>query len=162
MGNKGYRRYLKTQKGHFGIDELKAKQEERYDGKWVLTTNTELSAKDLALKYKQLWMVEDIFRSMKSLLKTRPIYHKCDETIRGHVFCSFLALVLRKKLQDLLDQKGWPELEWADIVHDLDQMIEIEMRLSGKDYVLRSEVNGSAGKVFQAVGVAIPPQLVQK
>jgi transposase len=37
-------------------------------------------------------MVEAWFRSTKSLLQTRPIYHKCDETIRGHVFCSFLAL----------------------------------------------------------------------
>ena len=154
--------YLKTQKGHFEIDVAKAEQEVRYDGKWVLTTNTDLSAKELALKYKQLWMVEDIFRSMKSLLKTRPIHHKCDETIRGHVFCSFLALVLRKKLQDLLDQKGCKELEWADIIHDLDQMIETEINLSGKSYVLRSEINGSAGKVFQAVGIAIPPKLVQK
>ena len=162
VGNKGYRRYLKTQKGHFEIDVAKAEQEVRYDGKWVLTTNTDLSAKELALKYKQLWMVEDIFRSMKSLLKTRPIHHKCDETIRGHVFCSFLALVLRKKLQDLLDQKGCKELEWADIIHDLDQMIETEINLSGKSYVLRSEINGSAGKVFQAVGIAIPPKLVQK
>lgn len=162
VGNKGYRRYLKTQKGHFEIDAAKAEQEVRYDGKWVLTTNTNLSAKELALKYKQLWMVEDIFRSMKSLLETRPIHHKCDETIRGHVFCSFLALVLRKKLQDLLDRKGWQELEWADIIHDLEQMIEMEIRISGKDYVLRSEVKGTAGKVFQAVGVAIPPKLVQK
>lgn len=162
VGNKGYRRYLKTGKDHFTIDETKAQQEARYDGKWVLTTNTELSAKELALKYKQLWMVEDIFRSMKSLLQTRPIYHKCDETIRGHVFCSFLALVLRKKLQDLLDQKGCRELEWADIIHDLDQMIEMEIRLSGKDYVLHSEVHGSAGKVFQAVGVAMAPKLFQK
>lgn len=162
VGNKGYRRYLKTQKGHFEIDEAKAREEARYDGKWVLVTNTELPAKDLALKYKQLWMVEDIFRSMKTLLETRPIYHKCDETIRGHVFCSFLALVIRKKLQDLLEQKGWGKLEWADIIHDLDQMIEMEIKLSGKDYVLRSEVHGSAGKVFQAVGVAIPPQLVQR
>jgi len=69
------------------------------------------------LKYKQLWMVEDIFRSMKSLLETRPIYHKCDETIRGHVFCSFLTLVLRKKLQDRLEGKGW-SLGWADVIRD--------------------------------------------
>jgi transposase len=58
-----------------------------------------LAAGEVAVKYKQLWMVEDILRSMKSLLETRPIYHKCDETIRGHVFCSFLALILRKELQ---------------------------------------------------------------
>ena len=83
--------------------------------------NTELAAGDVALKYKQLWMVEDIFRSMKSLLETRPIYHKCDETIRGHVFCSFLALVLRKELQDRVERHGW-SLEWADIIRDLDRL----------------------------------------
>ena len=72
----------------------------------MLTTNTELAPAAVALKYKQLWMVEDVFRSMKSLLDTRPIYHKCDETIRGNVFCSFLALLLSKELQDRLDRKG--------------------------------------------------------
>ena len=64
---------------------------------WVLRTNTAFAAADVALKYKQLWMVESIFRSAKSLLETRPIYHKVDDTIRGHVFCSFLALVLAKR-----------------------------------------------------------------
>ena len=83
VGNKGYRRFLKTTGEHFIIDQDKLAEEERYDGKWVLTTNTELATGEVALKYKQLWMVEDIFRSMKSLLETRPIYHKCDETIRG-------------------------------------------------------------------------------
>jgi transposase len=60
-------------------------------------------------------MVEDVFRSMKSLLDTRPIYHKCDETIRGHVFCSFLALLLRKEPEDRLARKEW-KLEWADVI----------------------------------------------
>jgi hypothetical protein len=46
------------------------------------------------LVYKQLWTVERTFRTTKSLLETRPIYHKLDETIRGHVACTFLALVL--------------------------------------------------------------------
>jgi len=64
----------------------------------VLTTNTKLKAKEVALKYKELWMVEQTFRDMKSVIDTRPIYHKRDETIRGHVFCSFLALVLKKEL----------------------------------------------------------------
>jgi transposase len=162
VGNKGYRRYLSSGEKHFEIDEAKVQKEAQYDGTWVLTTNTDLPAADLALKYKQLWMVEEIFRSMKSLLETRPIYHKCDETIRGHVFCSFLALVLRKELQDLLEEKGWQHLEWQDIVHDLDQMIEMEIQLSGKEYLLRSELNGVAGKVFQAVGVVVPPKLVRK
>src|SRR6476469_7361396 len=48
------------------------------------------------LCYKQLWTVEQTFRTAKHLFTTRPIFHKLDETIRGHVFCSFLALVLKR------------------------------------------------------------------
>ncbi|MCP5002953.1 MAG: hypothetical protein GY941_03245 [Planctomycetes bacterium] len=75
-----------------------------------MRTNTGLSSTEVALKYKELWMVEDIFRSMKSLLETRPIYHKCDETIRGHVFCSFLALLLRKEVQYRLEKRNWGDI----------------------------------------------------
>ena len=91
VGNKGYRKYLRAGGEQFAVDEDKIKEEARYDGKWVLTTNTNLPVHEVALKYKQQWMVEEMFRSMKSLLDTRPIFHKCDETIRGHVFCSFRA-----------------------------------------------------------------------
>jgi len=145
----------------FTINEQKVKQEARYDGKWVLTTNTELTAPEVAVKYKQLWVVEDIFRSMKSLLETRPIFHKRDETIRGHVFCTFLALVLRKELQDRLERKGWTP-EWADVIRDLDQLQEVEIHLEGKAYLLRTEAKGTTGKVFQACGVALPPTLRQR
>jgi len=158
IGNKGFRRFVRTQGTRFGIDEEKVKDEARYDGKWVLTSNMGLSARQTALKYKQLWMVEAMFRSMKSLLATRPIYHKCDETIRGHVFCSFLALVLRKELQDRLEAKGW-HLEWRDILDDLDELVEMEIRIRGKGYIVRSETKGTAGKVAQACGVALPPVL---
>ena len=97
VGNKGYRRYLNgSDTHHFRIDETKVAEDARSDGKWVLRTNTKLDAAEVALPYKQLWMVEQWFRSCKTLLQTRPIFHKCDETIRGHVFCSFLALVLRQ------------------------------------------------------------------
>ncbi len=91
----------------FGIDQAKVKEEARFDGKWVLRSNwDQASAEELALRYKDLWMVEAIFRAAKTILETRPIYHKCDETIRGHVFCSFLALVLMKELEDRLAAKG--------------------------------------------------------
>ena len=127
----------------FSIDDEKIKREARYDGKWVLETNMDLSARETALKYKQLWMVEEMFRSMKSLLETRPIYHKCDETIRGHVFCSFLALVLRKELQDRLQAKN-RYLEWRDIINDLDELLEMEISVKGKGYIVRSETKGTA------------------
>lgn len=158
VGNRGYRKFLRSGGQQFAVDEDKVKQEARYDGKWVLTTNTDLPACEVALKYKQLWMVEAVFRSMKSLLDTRPIFHKCDETIRGHVFCSFLALVLRKELEDRLARKQW-KLEWADVIRDLDNLLEMEVSISGKGYVFRSEAKGTTGKVFQACGVAVPPAL---
>jgi len=116
----------------------------------------DLPAAEVALKYKQLWRAEDVFRSMKSLLDTQPIYHKCDETIRGHVFCSFLALLLRQALEERLACKEW-KLEWADVVRDLDNLVEMELVIDDKGYVFRSQTAGVADKVFQACGVALPP-----
>ncbi len=160
VGNKGYRRYLKTDGRHFMIDEDKLKAEARLDGKWVLRTNTALSAKDTALKYKQLWTVEQVFRTTKSILETRPIYHKCDETIRGHVFCSFLALVLKTELYERLEEKG-RHYEWDDIRRDLEALQETELTLNDKTYFLRTELRGTCHDVMRAAGVAPPPTLRQ-
>ena len=161
VGNRGFRRYLKVRGEGFQIDRQRVAAEARYDGKWVLRTNTELAPADVALAYKQLWMVEDVFRSMKSLLSTRPIYHRLDETIRGHVFCSFLALVLRTELEDRLAAKGHAGVEWADVIRDLNRVEEVELEKDGKRLLLRTEAVGVAGKVFQAVGVALPPTVRQ-
>ena len=159
VGNKGYRRFLKKgQSARFEIDEAKIVEDELFDGKYVLQTNTDLSPMEAALQYKQLWTVEDIFRTMKSLLETRPIYHKCDDTIRGHVFCSFLALVLRKRLHDKLEKRKWT-LEWDHIVQDVDAVSEVTVKYGSKRYIIRTETTGTAGKVFQAAGVALPPVL---
>jgi hypothetical protein len=160
IGNRGYRQYVKATGERFTIDEDKIKAEARFDGKWVLTTNTDLPARELALKYKQLWLVEAIFRTAKSQLDTRPIFHKCDDTIRGHVFCSFLALLLRVELEERLARQDW-KLEWADIVHDLDRLQAIDLNVNGKGYTLRTEAKGTVGKVFQACGVALPPTVRQ-
>mgnify|MGYP001563198568 CR=1 FL=1 len=159
VGNKGYRRYLSTTAGnHFVIDDKKVADDARYDGKWVLTTDTDLPMVEVALKYKQLLMVERIFRDMKSVLETRPIFHKCDETIRGHVFCSFLALVLRKELDDALNRAG-EKFEWEDIKRDLKALQETTIVDSGKVITVRSRAEGCCGKIFQAVGVALPPAI---
>jgi transposase len=157
IGNTGYRKYLKVEgEGHFVIDEAKLEEEARYDGTWVLRTHTDLPTAEVALQYKKLWMVENWFRSCKSLLDTRPIYHKCDETIRGHVFCSFLALVLRQELQTRLKERGH-NVEWADVMRDLERVQYADVEHAGKRFRLRTELSGSAGRVFQAAGVAAPP-----
>ena len=156
VANKGYKRYLKAEKGAFVVDLDKARDEERFDGIWVLrTNNTELTAVETALRYKQLWMVEQIFRTAKSLLDTRPIFHKTDATICGHVFCSFLALVLRDELLRRMDNAG-VRAEWNDILRDLHALTETTMTYKGKSFVVRSNPVGVAGKIAQCVGVRLP------
>jgi len=161
VGNKGYRKYLHTEGPKFTIDEEQVKWEQRFDGRWVLQTDLEeLTAEEAALQYKQLWMVEEMFRTVKTLLGMRPIFHKCDETIRGHVFCSFLALLLRKELQDRLEAQG-DKFEWAELLGDLQALQYTEVESQGKRFLLRSDLEATTAAVFRAAGVAIPSS-VQK
>jgi transposase len=158
IGNKGYSKYLKVTKDAMQVDTAKVKEEERYDGKWVLTTSLDMAPEDVALKYKELWMVEHIFRDVKSILETRPIYHKVDETIRGHVFCSFLALVLKKELDRRLEASG-ENLEWFQVKQDLKSLKEITIEESDSKIKLRTQARGSCHAIFQAVGMALPPTI---
>ena len=122
------------------------------------TDREDLTAEEVALQYQQLWTVEEMFRTVKTLLETRPVFHKCDETIRGHVFCSFLALLLRKELQDRLEARG-EKLEWAALLSDLAALQYTEVNSQGKRFLLRSDLEATCAAVFQAVGVAIPPSV---
>ena len=159
VGNSAYRRYLKTPDDkHFEIDEQRVAEDARYDGLYVLRTNMRLDALAVMLRYRELLKVEDIFRTTKSILDTRPIYHQTDEAIRGHVFCSFLALVLRKALEDSLAAARLKP-EWGALLRELDRLQEIQTEQEGKHFILRTPVTGDVGRVFQAVGIALPPNI---
>ena len=108
------------------------------------------------MRYRELWKVERIFRTTKSGLDTRPVFHHSDEAIRGHLFCSFLALVLRAELETRLETAG-VKLEWANIIADLDRLIETTVEQEGRLFILRNQAPGCAGAVFQAAKVALPP-----
>jgi len=159
IGNKGYRKYVKAPAGRkLSVDWDKVGKEARYDGKWVLVTNLDLPAAEVALQYKRLWMVEAAFRTMKTTLETRPVYHRCDEAIRGHVFCSFLALVLRRALDERLAAAG-KKVEWERLKVELDDLTEREVESQGKVGILRDSPKIHASAAFQAAGVALPPTL---
>jgi len=159
IGNKGYRKYLTIKRNSVIIDVKKIEEESRYDGKWVLTTSTSLSTAEVALQYKELWRVEHVFRDMKSILDTRPVYHQLDETIKGHVFCSFLALALRKELDKRLEEHGLC-FEWNDIKRDLLKLQEVELVESkNRKLAIRSAPSGTCTSVFKAVGVALGPTI---
>src|SRR5208283_1550925 len=161
VGNKGYRRFLKTpDEDRFVIDRAKAQEDAKFDGVFVLRTNTSLSPLEAMICYKQLWRVERAFRTSKSLFETRPIYHKLDETIRGHVSCSFLALVLKKELEDRVAALGCA-FSWPDILADLDSLTETEVEQDGKRFLLRSAPRSAASLALRAAGVALPPTVRQ-
>jgi transposase len=117
-----------------------------------------MPADKVALKYKELWRVEQVFREVKSILETRPVYHKRDETIRGHVFCSFLALVLRKELDMRMEAMG-EHVEWLQMKQDLKRLQEVVITQSDRKIALRTEASGDCHKVFKAVGMAMPPTI---
>jgi hypothetical protein len=157
VGNTGYRRFLKTVgKDHFAIDHAKAEDDARFDGVFVLRTNTDLNPLAAMLRYKQLWAVEQTFRTAKHLLATRPIFHKLDETIRGHVFCSFLALVLKAELDARIAALGHTG-SWPAIITDLDALTETEVEQDARRFLLRSAPRPAAGLALRAAGVALPP-----
>ncbi len=157
VGSTGYRRYLKTiNQDHFAIDPDKVEEEKRFDGIFVLRTNTDLNPLEAMLCYKQLWTVEQTFRTAKHLFSTRPIFHKLDETIRGHVFCSFLALVRKKALEDRIAAFGRSG-SWPEIIADLDSLTETEIEQDGKRFTVRSAPRPAASLAIRAAGVALPP-----
>jgi hypothetical protein len=156
VGNTGFRRFLKTEGSHFAIDQIRAEQDARFDGVFVLRTNTDLDPLAAMLRYKQLWTVEAIFRTAKHLLATRPIFHKLDETIRGHVFASFLALVLKAELEQRIAALG-RTVSWTETLADLDSLTETEIAHDGKRFLIRSTPRPAASLALCAAGVALPP-----
>jgi transposase len=156
VGNTGYRKFLRLEKGAFSLDMGKVEAEAHYDGKFVLRTNTGLLAAEVALQYKRLLLVEQFFRAVKSMLDSRPIFHQDDDAIRGHVFCSFLALLLHHELEQRLKERA-NHFEWDVIRQDLGSLAEVEVREGEQWYLLRTALQGVTGRVLQAVGVAVPP-----
>ena len=158
IGNAGYRRYLRRSGpgAAFEIDTGKLAEEARYDGIFVLRTNARVTPLNAVLRYRDLLTVETLFRTAKATFDTRPIFHSSDAAIRGHVFCSFLALVLAKELQDRCDKAGFRP-EWDRLLRDLDRLQTGVIEKDNTRITVRTPVTGDVGPAFRAVGVALPP-----
>ena len=158
VGNRGYAKFLKAERGALKINYEAVKRDERMDGKFVLRTTTDLSAEQVAQTYKGLWRVERTFREQKSTLQIRPIFHQRDRQCVGHIVASFLALRLEVDLQRALDERS-VDVSWPDMMGDLKQLQSVRMELNGKNYLIRTDLVGSAHETFMAAGVKIPPRV---
>jgi hypothetical protein len=158
VANTGYRRFLAAPEGDgFAIDPAKVEADAQFDGLLVLRTSLTLAALAVVLRYRNLLAVEQSFLAAKALLATRPIFHRTDAAIRGHIFCTFLALVLRKELLDRLAARGATMPEWPCIIDDLLDLSSVEIKQDGRRALLRTAPRPSIDPICRAVGLTLPP-----
>ncbi|OYV65706.1 MAG: hypothetical protein B7X09_04515 [Acidiphilium sp. 21-66-27] len=155
VGNSAYRRYLRSRGNAFEIDTSKLAEEARFDGVSVLRTNARVTPLQAVIRYRDLLEVEALFRAAKASFDTRPAFHQADAAIRGHVFCSFLALTLAKELNRLCGARGF-QPEWQPLLNDLDRLQQATIEKGGKVITTRTHVTGQVGNVFKAAGIALP------
>jgi hypothetical protein len=87
-----------------------------------------LDALAVMLRYRELLKVEDIFRTTKSILDTRPIYHQTDEAIRAHVLacssdCSMFGRVAGRRRLDTRRLGVWTTVSFNNIHSDWDAIV---------------------------------------
>ncbi|MDX5930240.1 IS1634 family transposase [Acidiphilium acidophilum] len=158
VGNSGYRRFLVAPDGAgFAIDPAKVEADAAFDGLFVLRTNMKLSPLAVVLRYRQLLSVEQSFLASKTLMATRPVYHRTDAAIRGHIFCTFLALILRHELLARLAKRKDPMPEWQQIIDDLADLSVVDVEQDGRRARLRTAPRASIDPVCRAVGLSLPP-----
>ncbi len=121
------------------MDKTKLKAAEQRDGHYLLRTN--LTGEDPAVlwtRYVQLTQIESVFRSLKSELSIRPIYHQLEHRADAHILIAFLAYCLQVTLKQRLMVHA-PGLTPAAVFEKLAtiQMIEVWIPLvDGRQLVM--------------------------
>lgn len=150
----GLRRYLRrTKAGLLRIDRAAAKREAHLDGKWLLrTSDTTLTAEDLALAYKQLMAVENGWRDMKSSLGLRPVFHYREDRIRAHVQLCWLALLLTRVAETRAGDT------WRTLRHELDRLHQVTLATAEGTVTQRSQVTPGQKQILSALDLPEPPK----
>lgn len=159
VGSSAYRKYLRLE-GTLQLDESKVQDEERYDGIYILRTNTALGMEEAALAYRDLWRIERGFRKLKSGLDLRPVYHRKTERICGHVAVCFLALVLESYVGYRFRQKhgvDCAELQRSTL-GAVGRIHAIRLEGDGAEYYLRTEPPQESLAAFDTLGMKPPPK----
>ncbi len=148
-------RYLRQSKtGELHIDRAAVHDAERYDGKWVITSNDDtLSAEDLALGYKQLLRVEQCWRSLKSGLRMRPVFHYRPWRIHAHISISVLALLLERILEIRAGDT------WRNVRAQLDAIKVIEYERGEARIQQTTELSPSLEALLRKLKVSPPPKI---
>lgn len=148
-------RYLRQLKnGALKIDPTKVKAEERLDGKYLLSTSDDsLTPEDVALGYKQLMEVERAFRTLKTTLELRPLYHRKDERIQAHVLLCFLALLLVRIAERQTGQT------WDHLRAILERIHLGEFKSKDGRILQRTELTPDQANILKHLNISPPPKI---
>jgi len=155
LASKRFGRYLRqTKTGVLKVDRGAVRDAQRFDGKWVITSNDDtLTTEDLALGYKQLMRVEECWRSMKSGLRMRPVYHWAPHRIEAHVKLCVLGLLLQR-ISEIRSGDTW-----RNVVAQLEKIKVIEY-IRGETRVCQTtNVRPEAQALLSRLQVPAPPRL---
>jgi len=153
VSHRTYGRYLtRTKAGRPRIDMKKVRDEERYDGKYLLKTSDDtLSTEDIALGYKQLMDVERAFRTLKSQLDLRPVYHRLEERIRAHVLLCWLALLLVRIIENATGET------WASVRTVMDRMKLVKFNSKDGSFLQRTDTTPKQTSILSSLQLKEPP-----
>lgn len=145
-------RYIKQLKdGRLKINLAKVKEEEKLDGKYLLSTSDDtLSSEDVALGYKQLMEVERAFRTLKTTLELRPLYHRKDERIQAHVLLCFLSLLLVRIVEQETGQT------WDYIRSHMERLHLGEFSSKDGKILQRTELTAEQAKILKKLKISPP------
>jgi transposase len=163
LRNSLYRPYVRLSGQVVRLDREAIERRRRYDGKYVLRANTALGGTDIARAYRQLYQVERAFRELKGPFEMRPIYHYVDRRIRAHVAVCFLAYVLEMAIRQALGKAGvLSEKDYRAVMEDLRRLGVVEITTRRGRYMMRTALRGRAFEAFAAVGMRVPPKVLER
>jgi transposase len=148
------KRYISKSSGKISVNWSKIEEDARYDGKWVLRTNTMLDSEAIVSVYKMLWKVERDFRHLKGNLSIRPVYHWTERRIRGHILMCIIALRMEVSWLKLMNISGIFNRR-RECLHRLRELRAVEVKLKDKKYIVRSECSKETHKMLNIVGVKL-------
>jgi transposase len=137
---------------NYVLDVAKIQEDARWDGFKAIATTTKLTVNECISKYKDLFEVEHAFRSLKSQLKVRPIFHWTDKRIEGHIAMCFIAYAFLNYL------RVKTEMTEKELVRTLDkmQLSEIEESKKEEHFFLRAALDKGQKKLIQKLKLVVP------
>src|SRR5690554_541648 len=153
-----YLRKLKD--GTLKIDRMQIREDEKYDGKYILLSSDEkLSKEEIAITFKRLTQIERSFRSLKSLHDLDPVYHYANRRIKAHVFVCILAHLLERLMEQKLKKEGL-DITATQAIKRLGRMKVTRVKLKDKEYLIRTDTTREISTIFKALHYR-PPSRVE-